>query len=83
MTQGLRTVCDVSSFAWTPVLDVGRIIGELTGAEVVPGARAGSTPLTPNAEPVPGWTADVALHEGLSRMVASFRRRKASRAAPG
>jgi len=81
LSQGVREVCDVTSFAWTTVLDVARIVGELTGAEVIPGARTGSTPMTPNRNPVPGWRAEVDIREGLDRMVREFRRRKAQRRA--
>jgi nucleoside-diphosphate-sugar epimerase len=76
LEQGAGGVYDVSSFIWTQVLDVARTIAELTGAKVVPGERVGSTPLTPNVEPVPGWCAQVALRDGLARMVAEFRQRR-------
>lgn len=77
LSQGVRQVCDVSRFEWIRVIDVASLIGELTGARVVPGVRTGSTVIIDNVDPVPGWKAEVDLREGLSRMIAEFRRRKA------
>jgi len=82
LTQGLRQVCDVSSFVWTSVLEVAQMIGHLTGADVIPGTRTGRTPMTPNRNPVPGWRAEVDLREGLSRMIQEYRRRKEGRRPP-
>jgi nucleoside-diphosphate-sugar epimerase len=81
LSAGLREVHDVSTFEWTRVVDVARIIGELTGAAVRPDAQAGRTPITPNRPPVPGWKAEICLREGLARMIAEFRRRKHERPA--
>ena len=83
LSQGVRAIHDVSTFEWVRVLDVANIIGELTGAEVVPGTKVGSTPITPNLAPVPGWKAEVGLREGLARMMEEFRRRKKDRPAIG
>lgn len=72
----VKQVCDVSSFEWVRVLDVARAIGEMTGAKVIPGDRAGSTVMIPNFQPVPGWMPKVDLHTGLARMVKDFLRKK-------
>ena len=68
---------DVASFEWTPVRRVADLIAELTGAEVVPGTRTGSSPVSANVGRVPGWLPQVSLCDGLARMVEEFRRRKA------
>jgi len=78
LAQGVRTPCDVTSFEWTRVIDVARLIGELTGARALPGGLVGRTPVTPNVQPVPGWRARVPLEEGLARMVAAFRQRRST-----
>ncbi len=78
---GLRNrvqgVYDVSNFEWVSILDVARTISELTGAEVVPGSKVGSTPQTPMVGKIPGWHAAISLREGLSRMVELYRRKRA------
>lgn len=68
---------DVASFEWIPVRQVADVIAELTGAEVVPGKRVGSSPVSANVGRVPGWLPLVSLRDGLGMMVEEFRRRKA------
>lgn len=62
---------DVTSFEWVKVREVAEIIGKLTGAKVTPGAKVGSTPLTPISGKIHNWNTKVSLEEGLSRMVES------------
>lgn len=76
LSQRLSGVYDVTSFEWVRVIDVARIIADLTGAEVVPGSRVGSTPRTPLVGKLPGWLPEVTLRDGLARMVEEFRRRR-------
>jgi nucleoside-diphosphate-sugar epimerase len=83
LSKGVREIHDASTFEWSRVFDVAKVIGELTGATVVPGEKVGSTPITPNLAPIPGWEASVSLCEGLPRMVEDFRRRKAERKVVG
>lgn len=71
---GLEGIYDVTSFEWIPVRRVAEIIAALTGAKVVPGARRGSTPITPMRGKVSGWAATVSLEEGLERTVADFKK---------
>jgi len=69
-------VYDVSTFEWVRVLDVAQIIGELTGADIIPGTQEGSTPVTPMAGKIPGWNPAFNLREGLAEMVALYKSRK-------
>lgn len=69
-----RGIYDVTSFEWVRVLDLARIVAELTGAELIPGACRGSTPLTPMVGRIPGWQPAIPLREGLARTIAEYRR---------
>jgi nucleoside-diphosphate-sugar epimerase len=69
----LDGVYDISSFEWVSVLEVAQIIAAETGAEVTPGTRVGTTPLTPMKGRVPGWLPQVDLRQGLHRMVQELR----------
>jgi len=73
LSARLQGVYDVTSFEWVSVLDVARIIADLTGAEIVPGTRVGSTPITPMQGKILGWHAEVPLTEGLTRLVRQAR----------
>ena len=80
LSRKLTGLYDVTSFEWVSVLDLARIIADLTGAEVVPGSHIGSTPTTPLVGKVPDWESSLTLREGLSKMVELYReRRKANR----
>ncbi len=82
LAQQLNGIYDVSSFEWIPVREVAQIIGELTGAEVIPGTRKGSTPVTPMVGKIPDWEPSLTLRDGLSRMVDLFRTRLKADAGP-
>lgn len=69
LSQNLQGIYDVSSFEWVSVRDIANIIARHTGAKVIPGDKAGSTPITPMMGKVTGWIQQVSLEEGLSRMV--------------
>ena len=69
LSNNLPGIYDVTSFEWVRVIDVARTIAEMTGAEVVPGDRIGSTPVTPMIGKMPGWQPQVTLRQGLQRMV--------------
>jgi nucleoside-diphosphate-sugar epimerase len=69
LTDRLTGVYDITTFEWCSVLETANIIADLTGARVVPGTRAGSTPLTPIRGKIPGWRAEVSLSDGLQRLV--------------
>jgi nucleoside-diphosphate-sugar epimerase len=66
-------IVDITSFEWVKVLDVANTIAELTGAEVFPGKKIGRTPITPIKGKLPGWHAEISLHDGLSKMIEKYR----------
>lgn len=73
LTQQLSRIYDVSGFEWVAVRDVAKIISAMTGATIVAGEKAGSTPITPIQGKIPGWNSTVTLHEGLARMLNEIR----------
>ncbi len=79
LEHGYHGVYDVTSFTWEKVLSVAQIIGELTGARVIPGDAQGRTSMTANIRPIPGWRAEVSLREGLWRTVNSYCARREGR----
>ena len=72
LSDGLQGVYDVTSFEWVKIIDVAKIIAELTGAKVIPGEKAGTTPITPMKGKVPNWLPQVTIREGLKKMINSF-----------
>ncbi len=61
---------DVSSFKWTKISDLAKMISSLTDCDWMYGAeveqiRDNSTPTIP----LPGWKAEVRLEDGLKRMI--------------
>lgn len=73
LEKDLDGVYDVSTFEWVSVLKVAQTIADLTGAEVVPGTKVGSTPITPMVGKVPDWEPGFTLRQGLSKMVDLYR----------
>lgn len=69
-----RGIHDVTSFEWVKIIDIANIIGEITGAKVIPGEKIGSTPITPIKGKIPGWSPAVNLEDGLRRTVAHFKK---------
>lgn len=82
LRRGLTGIYDVTSFEWVRVLDLARIIGELTGAQVTPGTRLGSTPVTPMVGKIPDWEPTLTLRAGLNRMIELYRQRLAGAPRP-
>jgi len=72
LRSGSSELVDITSFEWVRVLEVAELIGQLTGAEVIPGKQTGRTPITPIKGKLPGWHAKVSLREGLSRMIEAY-----------
>jgi nucleoside-diphosphate-sugar epimerase len=72
LSQNLQGVYDVTSFEWVKVGELARMIADITGAELVPGTKIGSTPITPIRGKIPGWHAQVGLEEGLRRLVSDM-----------
>jgi len=79
MSEPLEGLYDVTSFEWVSVRAVADVIAGLTGARVVPGSRAGRTPMTPMVGKIPGWHPRLTMKEGLVRMVDEYRRRRPAR----
>lgn len=73
MESAPRDIYDITSFEWVRILDVARVIADLTGAEVIPGQAIGRTPNTPLKGKLPGWNATVPLRQGLSLMINRYR----------
>jgi len=73
LDTGIQRVCDVSSFEWVTIRQVADVIASITGAEVIPGERIGSTPNTPMQGRIPGWLPEVSLEEGLRRTIQLYR----------
>jgi nucleoside-diphosphate-sugar epimerase len=72
LDQNLKGIHDVTSFEWVRILDVANIIADLTGAKVITGEKAGSTPITPIKGKIPGWFPKIKLEDGLKKMIADF-----------
>lgn len=68
-TQHLEGVYDVTSFEWIKIIDIAHIIAAFTGAEIIPGERIGSTPITPIRGKIPGWLPQVTMQEGIRTIV--------------
>jgi len=65
-----RTVYDASSYEWIRIIDVARIIADLTGAKVYPGKIKGHDPHpADNMGRVPGWLPSVEIKDGITVMV--------------
>lgn len=76
LSDDLKGIHDVTSFEWVRVIDVANMIGKITGAKVIPGEKAGSTPITPIKGRIPGWLPEVELEKGLNEMVNALKNRK-------
>ncbi len=73
LDAGVCRVCDISSFEWVSIRQVADVIASITGAEVIPGERLGSTPITPMQGRIPGWLPEVSLENGLKRTIDLYR----------
>jgi len=65
----IKGTFDVTSFEWIKVIDVAKIISEITGAKVIPGKIIGSTPNTPIKGKIPDWKPTISMYDGLNEMV--------------
>lgn len=69
-----RNVYDASSYEWVRIIDIAKIISELTGAKLFPGQKKGYDPIpSQNMGRLPGWMPEVTLREGLLKMVEQAR----------
>lgn len=66
-------VYDVTNFEWVTVRAVANMIGDLTGAIVIPGNRQGLTPITPMRGKVTGWEPVITLQQGLKLTLELFK----------
>ena len=73
LSSRLDGVYDVTSFEWIRVLDVANLIAKHTNANVVPGIKQGSTPLTPIQGKIPGWMPKVSIEEGIENVIRDAR----------
>lgn len=68
---------DVASFNYTSILEVARIIGELSGAEIFPGNSKDSIQSGHQFDPSPEilalWQPKVSLQEGINHVWSEFR----------
>lgn len=69
LTNNYSGVYDITSFEWVKIIDLANIISKYTGCKVILGSKSGSTPFTPIRGKLPGWTPQVGLDEGLSRLI--------------
>lgn len=69
-----RALHDITSFEWTSVSAVAETVGQLTGAQVIPGNLLGSTPDTPMKGRLAGWWPRITLEEGLRMTIDSTRK---------
>lgn len=70
LTDGLY---DVTSFEWVSIKSIADIIATETGAKVIPGTKAGSTPITPIKGRIPGWWPQTSLQQGLQNLINAAR----------
>jgi nucleoside-diphosphate-sugar epimerase len=81
LSSGVKGIHDVTSFEWVKIIDIANLIGKLTGAQVIPGPKVGSTPLTPIKGKLHGWHPQVTLEEGLKKIISELKKPK-SKAKP-
>lgn len=74
MDGNIKGIHDVTSFEWVKVLDIAKIISELTGSKIIPGDKIGSTPITPIKGKIPNWVPKVDLKSGLKKMVEDMKK---------
>lgn len=69
-----RTTFDASSYEWVRIIDIAKIICELTGAKLYPGKTKGHDPLPSlNMGRIPGWLPSIELKDGIQKMVEQAR----------
>lgn len=76
LNEDHKGIHDVTSFEWVKIIDIAKMIGETTGAKVIPGEKVGSTPFTPIKGKIPGWHPKIDLKEGLNKTVEHYKKNK-------
>jgi nucleoside-diphosphate-sugar epimerase len=64
-----RIIYDACSYEKVQVIEVARIVSDLSGAKIVMGKKRGSSPEALNKGRLPGWLPTITLREGITRMV--------------
>lgn len=74
LNTNAKGIHDVTSFEWVKILDIAKMVAKHTGAEVIPGTKVGSTPLTPIKGKLQGWSTKVSLEDGIKSMVENIKK---------
>jgi len=65
-----RTTYDASSYEWVRIIDIAKMIADLTGAKINVGKIKGRNPIpSDNMGRIPGWLPSFTLEEGINSMV--------------
>jgi nucleoside-diphosphate-sugar epimerase len=76
LSENIKGIHDVTSFEWIKIIDIANIIAKYTDAQVIPGDKKGSTPITPIKGRIPGWFPTVNLDEGIKKMINEYVKNK-------
>lgn len=69
-----RKIYDASSYHWVKMIDVAKLICDITGAKYYPGKIKGRDPIpSQNMGRIPGWLPSVTLEEGIKSMIKEAR----------
>lgn len=76
LSENIKGIHDVTSFEWIKIIDIANIIAKYTDAEIIPGNKKGSTPITPIKGRIPGWFPQIDLDNGIKKMINEYVRTK-------
>lgn len=76
INEEVGKIYDITSFQWIKIIDIAKIIGDITGAKVIPGKEKGRTPITPIKGKMHGWKAEISIKRGLTMMVNQYKNEK-------
>lgn len=69
-----KRVYDASSYEWIRIIDIAKMISDVTGAKIIPGKIKGHDPLpADNMGRIPQWLPQVELRDGISEMIIQAR----------
>jgi len=70
-----RSAYDASSYEWLRIIDIAKIIGDMTGATIRPGSIKGHDPApAQNIGRLPQWLPQVELKDGIANMIVQARK---------
>lgn len=69
LTSHLGRIFDVTSDEYITILELAEIIGNQTGAIVVPGKEDGITPTANELPKMPNWNPKIALSDGIAGLI--------------